>query len=269
MSDNKINQEKEERFYLDKFLSLIGINGAEIARGYDPPDFIVSYGDKRIAVEVTEFHSDSKGENGHPRRVIEEAWKNLSEIVTVERKSFTELNDISCYLWFDKFIIPSKKEHPAFAKELVSFVKDMLFQTPEVQIECRAFSSDKRLLSKYLKKLSIKRVGCYITWSWNYSGGMVGLNESEFKGVVERKLNSIGGTFDEIWLLIVSGVEISQCMGLPHIEELREFSTVNDLLKKGLHSNVFIYQYMFNRILEWTKQNGWNVKVESNSFNKQ
>lgn len=263
MSNNKRNQEQEERSYLEKFLPLIGIKGAEISRGDDPPDFIVSYDGKRIAVEVTEFHSDSKGENDQPRRVIEEAWKKLSGTITLERKSFPELNDINCYLWFNKFIAPSEKEHLSFAKELLLFVKEMLPQISEVERVYSQFPSDKLLLCKYLKKLSIKKVNCYITWEWNYSGGMVGLNEPELKAAVERKLNSVKGRFDEIWLLIVSGVEISQCMGFPHIEELRGFTVVNDLLKKGQYSNIFVYQYMFNRIIEWTKQDGWNVRVES------
>ncbi len=261
MSKNKINQQKEERFYLEKFLPLIGISKAGIMIGDDPPDFVVTYDDNKVAIEVTEFHSDFKGEKGYPRRVIEEAWKELSTAIAVERKNIIKLHNINCTLYFDKFIVPSRKERVAFAKELVSFVKSVLSRVSKVQVEYEEFHRDNQLLSKYLRKITIKKVGCYITWGWNHSAGMVGLRESELKAVVEEKLISIKRSFDEIWLLIVSGVEISQCMGMPSVEELRGFIGANDFLNKTPYSNVFIYQYLFDRVIEWTKQGGWRMNI--------
>lgn len=269
MSDNKKNQEQDERFYLKEFLPLLGFGGAGVARGGDPPDFVISHEGKNIAVEVTEFHSDAKGENGYPRRVIEESWKHLSDTITRKREGFTDLDNIWCYLRFDKFITPPRNQHAAFAEELLTFIRERLEEITDEEREYQNFLAGKGLLSQYLKGLLVKKVGCYATWVWNKSAGGVGLHETELLETIGPKLYTMSTVYEGIWLLIVCGCEISQCMGFPDEEKLNEFTAVNDLLTKSQYNKVFIFEYMATRVLEWARLNGWKLRVKSERFDRQ
>ncbi len=263
-SQNKISQEHDEEFYLKNFLSLINWNDSSIARGDDPPDYIiVSPQKKKIATEITEFHSDATGEGGIPRRSIEETWKKLQDAISQERKAYNEFDDIACYLRFSKLKVPPKREHREFANQLLSFVKEKLKDVSGFHQDFEP--PDKSLLTEYLKFVRIAKVNCYYTWEWNHSGGMVGLNEVELINIVKAKSKSVGDGYDQTWLLIVSGHTISQNMGIVYVEDLKGFNELNDALSKSQYDEVFIYQYMLDRVLEWSKDYSfkWLIKVKS------
>jgi hypothetical protein len=67
-----LDQMTKEAFSLDRFLQVVEMYPNSITRGMNPPDFVLTQNKKQIAVEVTAFHSDDSGPEGHPRRLIEE-----------------------------------------------------------------------------------------------------------------------------------------------------------------------------------------------------
>lgn len=251
-------QEKRERFYLDKFLIALRMTPKSIQRGDDPPDFILAQAKKQIAVEVTEFHSDATGPGGHPRRLIEEEWAKLQKLIEQERKHYPGLNNISGLLFFKKLAVPSHVERPQFVRELLEFIQNSLNSLTSKGKDFNSFHTSLPLLGRYLRKLHLQPVNCYITWEWNHSASSVGLNESEMKRTISKKLAiPRPKNVSENWLLIVSGHQLSQSMGLPDVKELNAFEEVNGALKNGPCDKVFVFQYMFDRVLLWELSSGW------------
>ena len=254
-----MKQEDKEKFYLTAFLKCLNYQYSKLERDSNPPDFVLIKNGLRIAIEITDFHSSYKSSRGFPRRLVEEEWRKLQGVIAKERGKEIDLNEISCWLRFKELLLPSSKESLIFARELVRFIKSHL---SDFSVEVKKFDdfSSFPVLKKYLGYLSISKVGCYITWDWNFLGGFVGLFEQELIDTIQDKMNLTfsADLYKEIWLLVVSGGEgLSQSMGLPSIEELREFSKVNRILKKGCFQKMYIFQYMFNRIVEWEKARGW------------
>lgn len=258
MTGESKDQRKRECFYLDKFLSALLMTPESIERGANPPDFIVTQGKKQIALEVTEFHSDAIGPEGHPRRLIEQEWTKLQQLIERERKHYPDLNNISGLLFFKKLLVPSRVESPQFVKELLDFSADSLNSFTGKVGDFSSFGTNFSLLRKYLKRLHLAIVDCYITWEWNHSASSVGLNDSEMKKTISRKLGIPRPKgVSENWLLIVSGHQLSQSMGLPDVENLNAFQETNEALKNGSYDKVFIFQYMFDRVLRWEQSSGW------------
>ncbi|MFA5038611.1 MAG: hypothetical protein WC732_02915 [Candidatus Omnitrophota bacterium] len=256
-----MNQEKRERFYLGKFLDALAFSHQKIDRGADPPDFVIHSSDAKIAIEITEFYSDAKGASGDPRQLVEREWDKLRDVIAKAREQHSELNEINCHILLMELGLPSRREYQEFADEVVKFViKNLAILTDKSQ-DFKIPLDDFPLLKKYVAKIRLNKVGCYITWDWNHSGGFVGFSEDELVRVISRKAsqdnseNSCG----ETWLLIVAdgGEGISQSMGVPHLHELNSFGTVNRMLEASSFDRVYIFQYLLDRIFEWRCGRGW------------
>ncbi|MYD52316.1 MAG: hypothetical protein F4W93_12680 [Dehalococcoidia bacterium] len=70
-----------ERWFLDRFLEILGITPDFSPEDRDPPDFIVTIGGKRIGLELTEFFFSDVVSGEQPKfqilreKAIEKAWK--------------------------------------------------------------------------------------------------------------------------------------------------------------------------------------------------
>jgi hypothetical protein len=257
---SKINsQKRRERFYLEEYLKALQIQVGSIERGANPPDFILTLAKKQVAVEVTEFHSDATGPEGHPRRLIEEEWTKVQRLINQERKRYPDFDNILGLLFFKKLLLPSRFEGLEFVRELLNFSRNVLESVSKKGVgDFSSFDQKFPLLQKYLRRLHLRLVGSHTTWEWNHSASSVGLNESEMRKTVSRKLEiPRPKDVSENWLLIVSGHQLSQSMGLPDIEKLNAFQEVNEALKTGPYDKVFIFEYMFDRVLLWDPSSGW------------
>jgi hypothetical protein len=253
-----LKQIRTERFYFDKFLEVGNMRPRSVHRGANPPDFIITHAKKEIAVEITEFHSLATGSGGHPRRLVEEEWAKLQKLIEQGRKHYPDLNDISWLLFFKNLALPSRTEYQQFVRELLQFSQGSLESISDKGKDFNSFGTNFSILGNYLRKLHLQPVWCYITWEWNHSASSVGLNESEMKKTISRKLEiPRPNCASENWLLIVSGHQLSQSMGLPDVQKLNAFNEVNNMLKNGPYDKVFIFQYMYNRILLWEHSGNW------------
>jgi len=250
-------QEQEERFYLDKFLDALGLHADSIDRGADPPDLVLTESGRAIAVEVKGFHSAATGDAGHPRRAVEEEWDALRETISTARRAHPELDSINCHLSFRGLLVPPRRQHVAFADELIRLVQEKSGQVAAASLECTDLTCYP-LLQEYLEGVDLSRPGCYMMWNWDLNAACVGLSEEELKGVILPKLRSQKpADVAENWLLVVSGLRLSQSMGLPHVEELGDYRCLNKALAQGPLDRVYVFQYAFGRILEWSLKEGW------------
>ena len=254
-------KKENERFYLDKFLALLGKMADEI-HPEESPDFIVSIASKKIGIELTDFHSDLKGENGKPRRAVEEAWRLIQGTIMEEVNKCNKLKETFGELFFKKLELPPKSKHKIFTDELIKLSLEMI-DSGYKKINP---GGNYPLLNKYLEEFHLEKAGCYITWKWNYNVSFVGITETRLINATKSKIEKVvkykEKNVDELWLLIVSGDRLSQAMGLNLSYKLNTFDQLNNLLRHSGYNKIFIYQYMFDVIYEWP---GW-VKIGKENF---
>ena len=241
-----------------------------IKRGNNPPDFYLVCGTVRIAVELTEYHSQRKGPGGHSWRMVEEAWQKIEELFVTKRERYPALGEVHGFLYFKDLEMPSSGQYDQFIDELLKFGMSQLDVLTEERCLYHSFPVDYPLLNRYLKKMHLQKVGCYMTWD-RASAAYVGISEHELEQSISRKLNKpCPPMFDEYWLLIISGAYMSQNIGLTHHEKFNGFSQVNRTLQASCFDKVFFFQYMYERILCWNRKNQWEelkpARFARNSF---
>ena len=243
-----VSKQKDiERFYLEEFFKILGITPKSI-KPFEAPDFIVNIKDKKIGVEVTEYHSNLKGEKNVPRRAVEEEWISLQKQIMGEIDNRVELKNKLGIVYFKKLELPRKSEYNIFIKELTEFsIHAVKFGLEEVKPD-----SNHPTLEKYLKKLIVKDVDCYISWDWNYNASFIGLTESDLLRVVKSKVvNYKDSEMVNLWLLIACGHRLSQTMPLRIDHKLKSFAQLDSVLQNSKYDNVYILQYVFGVIYEW------------------
>jgi len=250
-------QEKDELFYLKRFLWRMEIEPESVQRGEDPPDFYVMYASKRIAIEVTEYHSMRKGSGGHAWRAVEEEWQRIRDLFIKERERYPELDDVYGFLFFKELKMPPAKKHGQFVEELLEFGISHCRNLTEERMSFYFFPSSYTLLNKYLKEIQLQKVNCYMTWS-RASGAFVGISEKELEKCLSKKLNMPRlEQITENWLLIVSGTSMSQQIGLTPCKKFNDFARLNRRLETGPFDKVFFFQYVWQRVLCWSPNKYW------------
>lgn len=250
-------QEKEELFYLKRFLRRMEIESESVERGEDPPDFYVVYASNRIAIEVTEYHSMRKGGSGRAWRAVEEEWRRIRDLFIEKRERYPKLNDVHGFLFFRELEMPPAKKHDQFVTELLDFGINQYGILTEERSSFNSFPSHYPLLNEYLKKIWLKKVNCYITWD-RASGTYVGISEKELEKCVSKKLKMTRPQeITENWLLIVSGTAMSQQIGLTPCKKFHDFATLNRLFETSNFDKVFFFQYMWERVLCWSPNIQW------------
>jgi len=250
-------QEKEELFYLERFLRRMEIEPESVKRGEDPPDFYVVQASNRIAIEVTEYHSMRKGLSGHDWRAVEEEWRCIRDLFIKERERYPELNDIHGFLFFKGLEMPPAKKHGQFVTELLEFGISQHRTLTEERSWFHSFPSKFPLLSKYLKKIYLHKVNCYMTWDRN-SASYLGMSEKELQECVSNKLKKPRPQqITENRLLIVSGTAMSQQIGLIPCKKFNDFARLNSRLETSPFDKVFFFQYVWQRVLCWSPNKYW------------
>lgn len=250
-----------ECVYVHRTFALLSIQPTSFVCG-ESPDFNIGFDGKRIGVEVTCFHSSAKGADGRPRRAIEEEWNHLQGLIMSEVDRIPKLKGIFGILAFHALDVPTRRQHEQFVQELLSLSLRMIAKN---SLETKPVKKDYPLLSRYVKKLTLKRVGCYITWEWDRNAAFVGLSEQELIDTVTTKAARTDNyrkkdQFDELWLLVVSEHRLSQTMPPFLLDILNSFGTVNKELQKAGFAKVFLYQYLFEVVYEWP---GWKKVGEA------
>ncbi len=225
----------------------------------ESPDCSIELKGEKIGVEITEFHSHTKGSKGHMRRAIEEEWDRLQKLIMSDVNKHNELQETYGWLRFKELNLPTRREYKDFIDELILFSLEMLRSNKK-----EASPSNKyKTLVYYLAEIHVEKVNCYITWDWNYTAGSVGLSEKELIDTVKGKLEKVSNyklkPFDKLWLVIVSGFQISQSMGVRLTNKLNTFEQCNAFLKQSGYNNIYIYQYVFDVAYKFKKE-GW-IKI--------
>ena len=93
-------------------------------------------------------------------------------------------------------------------------------------------------------------------WNWNHNTAWMGIHAPTFADLVRRKTSTKYDVrdFREFWLLIVSGPQLSQAMGMNLGSVLPEITEVERLLGASAIRKAYVLQYMIGVAYEWP---GW------------
>lgn len=252
-----MNQQKMAEYgYLKSFVALL-MPGLELNENNtecgESPDFVVNLENRRIGVEITDHYSDDIDVNGRPRQATEADWESLRGAIMDRVWRDSVLEKTEGIFEFKGLEVPRKKEFGQFIEELIQLARAMLRSHHDVS----GINEEYPLLKRYLIRMHLKSAECFISRTWNYDSGWVGLTEEELIKTIGRKTtlaDNYRADMDELWLVVVEGYKISQGMGLFLERYLEGFERVDRLLSESRFERAFIYQYMHGVVYCWP---GW------------
>lgn len=202
-----------------------------------------------VGIEITEYHSDYPTASGYSRRVVEQEWEHLRRELMKKVDATASLNGVHGSLFFKDLTLPSRHDHADFINQVMSCAQANINVLPTSLSDFEAFP----LLSQYLKEMRFKRIRCHMSWDWNKNIGWIGTEPTALVDCIRRKVKKKYDTegINDLWLLIVSGPNLSQAMGIDLQYDLANIGEVDELLQKSVFSKAYIFQYMFDVAYEW------------------
>ena len=246
------DKKSKELVYLKEFLKLYGVSPTKINLNVESPDFIINYSDKKIGIELTEYHS-LREILGHSRREVESNWKRLQGKIYEKVKLDKKLMGICVSIFFRKIFLPSRRESLLFIDELINCAKVFIMKGEKSVLVPEKY----KILRKYVDEIDIyKNVSnSHLRWNSNLNVGFIGLKEEELIKTITPKIKKAEEYFqkelDELWLLIAFGPLISQTVQ-PRLKlKLEEFKTLNSIISKSSYNYIFLYLYLYDVIYRW------------------
>jgi hypothetical protein len=259
-----INKKKEDELgFLREFLEIIGSKGNGITPG-ESPDFEVTIGNQSIGIEVTGYFMDHKNNKGSNLQAAWEHDRKIMELLDNKASSSNVLKGIWGTLFFKREKRPSNKELDQFCDEVIKFADESICAKIISEKTLHLKPNDKfPLLINYLNLISLFKTNFLPSWQINW---FIGVNFTEeqlinvIKPKTEKRHNYCYDNFNELWLLVVFGVQPSQAV-TPTFDvenKLINFSNIDNMLKSSHFNKVYLYLRGDKTVFEWP---GW-IKIE-------
>jgi hypothetical protein len=217
----------------------------------ETPDFIVSLCGRSIGIEITQYRSGETVGGGPERRQVEAEWQKLLSTSEQVRKARPELYDVNVGLMFNG-AVPPRGQHATFIEEVVTFIHSHRSHLTSTNTDYWPPDFSAPLMTQYLQTLCL-RIDPHATWYTNLSAGFVALPEtSNITQIVAQKSSKQFRPVDELWLVIQSGILISEM--LLDIGGVRDYYWLGDL-EFSQFERVFVLA--FTGAYEWKRGNGW------------
>jgi hypothetical protein len=231
-------KKKEELGFLKGALDILGINYTSIIPG-EKPDFTLYFSKKIIGVEVTKYFRDkTKKKKGSILKKNTEDWKKL--VYKIEEK-LKNTNNAEEGKYANLILNPTVP--PPLGKEREYFIKAFIkyFEKPSKN------TSQFDILKKYLYGLPDIRIKKTL-----YCKNRINLSEfSAYNFKIKRLIEKIKEKdekvknykkYNNLWLLIVSGLEGSQLIPrIIDIENKIKNSDLQKVVKDSKFNNIYFY----------------------------
>ncbi len=205
-----MNQEDEERFALDQFRGASGLLLGKDERGANPPDFVVTNGAHRTAVETTRYHKGAGREGGS-----EEARHEGNEQQLVARaQAIFEAAHPDLHAEVRPYIVHgvlSKQNLNDYAARLAQAVAVLIPADPSdaqpvrsVDVNWPEFPDER--LTDVLNRISIARSRSLRKNAWLVgSAGVMNTDVADVESRIRDKEQDLGryrDQFNECWLIV-------------------------------------------------------------------
>lgn len=233
----------EELKILHRYLKASGTGEFQNIEPGEQPDFIISYENMKIGVEITEYHSDTE------RREVEELWSKLREW-PLQLNGYPK--GMRIILRFARMRLPNSREINDFVSNVVDLAskrQDVDHLTPDPE--------KYPTLAKYVTSIDLKNTDInWICWGWNYDVAWIGATDQELHKIVIGKAKSFLGTkeFDRKWLIVASGASLSRLTAVYDHQSLESYEELNNAIYSSGLSRFVLLQ---NPIIQWDIETGW------------
>ncbi len=226
--------------------------------GAEPPDFLVNFPDRTLAVEVTEYHRPRDGRERFTVREVEATWDQVRDCARGYCAVGWDEGYLSVWLELRQRRLPPRSEVSSFVKavrDLIRQNRHLITRDPLYMDVC---DSDSKLLASYLSTIRVRKARTYMEWDWNFSAGSVGTSDEEILSSLKGKLEGyrpVAGVDANV--LLVSGWHgrMSQIIA-PWLDRFRNYRALNTALAAGPFDEVAILCFT-DRRLRWTRSEGW------------
>jgi hypothetical protein len=262
------NKKEDDLGFLKEFLATIDLRVQNITPRNPPePDFEVTIGNQSIGIEATGYFMDHKNNKGSNLQAIWKHDRKIMELLDNKAASSNVLKGIWGTLFFKSEKRPSNKELAQFCDEVIKFAEESICTKIISEKTLHLKPNDKfPLLINYLNLISLFKTNFLPSWQINW---FIGVNFTEeqlinvIKPKTEKKHKYSYNNFNELWLLVVFGVQPSQAVPPLRIVEdrLKNFTHLNNVLKSSYFNKVYLFLRSDHIVFKWP---GWN-KIEPKS----
>lgn len=242
-------QKQEEKRWLEWYLAKANIE-ATIIGAAEPPDFIVRMGEggATVGIELTSYTQAHSGE-GPSLRQTETAWRSFLDHVRTVRGQYPSLSGISVWLKFKDGLMPPRREYDRIVEEVAALA------TADVPSDAFVYRKPSSpALAMYISHVRLRKVRCYIDWTYDGTVGSVGVTDSEIANVVTAKNGKVEkGVLDALWLIVYGGVTISQMLDYIH-DDMDSFTGTLKAMQDGPFDRLVL---IGPDIRWWEAASGW------------
>jgi hypothetical protein len=263
------DQKKEERWWLDALLPILGITPDDIDGRGEKPDFILMYSGSAIGVEMTAYRP--RNTTRLSRRQIEAEWDVLRQACRDFQAAQPDIRNVNVRFMF-KNVVPRPSEHNHLIEEVAAFIRG---HTNEIGSKMRGFPAlqftTSPLMKKYLSLLYL-RTSEFAEWDSNVTAGWVARPDSTLADIVANKAASTKDKdyrpTTELWLVIHFGYRISETViVVDGIDDLNAVGDLTNELRNGPFSRVYLMTNYYGAF-GWDRSVGWRNLMSDPSRQK-
>lgn len=249
------HQKRLERSILDFYLHVAALDGKVVAQ--ESPDFIVTMRNRRIGVEITEYHQPTYSGHRFSRSQVEAEWNKIRAAVVEYRDSHAGLENISVQLSFTDLNVPSAKERHSFIEAIHYEIDQVKPNLNHRFTTIRIGDQHPPVLRQSLDSIDVRIVNCDMEWDWNHAAAWVGSSDAELAQILRPKLNvAITQDIDEFHLVMAAdGSSGGSYTGYLSPELLDGWTTLNAALDHS-HYDVFAI-IIYGCTCIWRRSRGW------------
>jgi hypothetical protein len=248
---NRDDHEAEELFALERFRTKSGELVGAVSRGANPPDFVISDGDRRVTIEMTRYHEDSGRNSEDSPRARDEM---LQRRLMTKAQHLFEAAHPDVYIRVSPFFrqgVLTKRNVQELAERLAVVVAETMPPTPSLsepltntRAEWAALNAAR--LDQAIVDLSMWRWGSMRRGEWDptVSGiatGDVAHIESRVR-LKEADLKSYKSSASESWLIVYA--PLLHASGFVDFEALAPVPLFKSSFDRVIFIDLFNAQYV-------------------------
>ncbi len=280
MASEETKKRREVR-HVRTVLGHLGLNPSMIESvERDPPDVKVEFAAKTVGVEVADYQRDKVHA---PKRGLRDEEATLEELREASRAAWEADGPLGVggQVAFqfasqpvgtasaDKYLLlPTRQEHAEFVRQLREFAENRCSELKGDEWKVFEPPFGGTLLDKFARYIKLRRFDGY---DWDFGSGKAsthGLSEENWVHHIQRKARKVcavanrPSAFDEIWLLIVGGLDRqgSQIMAVtPKFFE--QAPEVNRALECSPFMRLIVWENLRpGRLWDWAQDKGWTER---------
>jgi hypothetical protein len=256
-------QDQAERWALEQLFQALRIDAGdpESWEKAEPPDFWVRVpGIGRVGIELTVYNTGPDPDGERANRRAEGEYQRIEELARQLNDERTVPFSAHVHLRFKKYRPPPKKHRRAFVEELLAWIDSAIGSGDPANLESRAPWPKHPLLTEYLKLIEVDawELGVFVP-SCAPKADAVGIRDHELLLSVDRKCDSVrpGGPIQQYWLVVHSGTNVSEFMGLMYLSRVQELTQATARIEAGPFDRVFILNHWDLQVMAWQRGTGW------------